>query len=155
VLRRPAWAQDVAEEALFKNPYVVVARTGHPLSGSKVLGLRELSRYDWIMPGPLTPRQQAFRRLFADLPALPKISVETTSLQIHRDLLATTAHPDVDARSPTQRSRQTRGVAVPIVRIAPHGRPRHPDRLATDPDSPSFPESAANARSPPDSRHQC
>jgi LysR family transcriptional regulator, regulator for genes of the gallate degradation pathway len=90
VLRRPAWAEDVCEEALFKNPYVVVARTGHPLSGSKVLGLRELSRYDWIMPGPMTPRQQAFRRIFAGLPALPKISVETTSLQIHRDLLATT-----------------------------------------------------------------
>jgi LysR family transcriptional regulator of gallate degradation len=90
VLRRPAWAQDVSEEALFKNPYVVVARTGHPLSGSRPLGLRELSRYDWIMPGPMTPRQHAFRRIFAGLPAPPKISVETTSLQIHRDLLATT-----------------------------------------------------------------
>jgi LysR family transcriptional regulator, regulator for genes of the gallate degradation pathway len=90
VLRKPAWAQDVSEEALFKNPYVVVARTGHPLSASKALGLRELSRYDWIMPGAMTPRQQAFRRIFAGLPAQPKISVETTSLQIHRDLLATT-----------------------------------------------------------------
>lgn len=90
VLRRPAWVEDVSEEALFKNPYVIVARAGHPLSGSKALGLRELSRYDWIMPGPMTPRQQAFRRIFAGLPALPKISVETTSLQIHRDLLATT-----------------------------------------------------------------
>ena len=30
VLRRPAWAQDVSEEALFKSPYVVVARDGHP-----------------------------------------------------------------------------------------------------------------------------
>ncbi len=90
VLRRPAWAEDVSEEALFKNPYVVVARTGHPLSRFKTLGLRELSRYDWIMPGPMTPRQQAFRRIFSGLPALPKIGVETTSLQIHRDLLATT-----------------------------------------------------------------
>lgn len=89
VLRRPAWAEDVSEEALFENPYVVVARAGHPLSRSKGLGLRELSRYEWIMPGPMTPRQQAFRRIFAGLPALPKISVETTSLQIYRDLLAT------------------------------------------------------------------
>jgi LysR family transcriptional regulator, regulator for genes of the gallate degradation pathway len=89
VLRRPAWAEDVSEEALFKNPYVVVARTGHPLIRSKALGLRELSRYEWIMPGAMTPRQQAFRCLFADLPVLPKISVQTTSLQIHRDLLAT------------------------------------------------------------------
>jgi DNA-binding transcriptional LysR family regulator len=90
VLRRPAWAEDVSEEALFKNPYVVVARIGHPLSRSKALGLRELSRYEWIMPGLMTPRQQAFRRIFEGLPVQPKISVETTSLQIHRDLLATT-----------------------------------------------------------------
>jgi LysR family transcriptional regulator of gallate degradation len=90
VLRRPAWADDVSEEVLFRNPYVVVGRAGHPLSRSKRLGVRELARYDWIMPGPMTPRQQAFRRIFARLPVLPKISVETTSLQIYRDLLATT-----------------------------------------------------------------
>jgi LysR family transcriptional regulator of gallate degradation len=90
VLRRPAWADDVSEEVLFKNPYVVVGRVGHPLSLSKTLSPRELARYDWIMPGPMTPRQQAFQRIFARLPALPKISVETTSLQIYRDLLATT-----------------------------------------------------------------
>jgi DNA-binding transcriptional LysR family regulator len=90
VLRRPAWADDISEEVLFKNPYVVVGRAGHPLSRSRKLGVRELARYDWIMPGPMTPRQQAFRRIFARLPVLPKISVETTSLQIYRDLLATT-----------------------------------------------------------------
>jgi LysR family transcriptional regulator, regulator for genes of the gallate degradation pathway len=90
VLRRPAWADDVQEEALFRNPYVVVARTGHPLSRSRAPGLRELCRYEWIMPGPMTPRQQAFLRLFTAAPVQPKISVETTSLQIHRDLVATT-----------------------------------------------------------------
>jgi DNA-binding transcriptional LysR family regulator len=90
VLRRPAWAEDVSEEALFKNPYVVVARTGHPLCQSKAFGLRELGRYEWIMPGAMTPRQQAFQRIFAGLPVQPKISLETTSLQIHRDLLAMT-----------------------------------------------------------------
>lgn len=90
VLRRPAWARDVVEETLFKNPYVVVGRAGHPLSRAKNLNLRDLSRYDWIMPGPMTPRQQAFRHIFDRLPDPPKISVETTSLQIHRDLMMTT-----------------------------------------------------------------
>jgi LysR family transcriptional regulator, regulator for genes of the gallate degradation pathway len=90
VLRRPDWADDVAEEELFTDRYVVVARTDHPLRRGKTLRLRDLARYDWIMPGPLTPRHQAFRRMFVGLPALPKISVETTSLQIYRDLLATT-----------------------------------------------------------------
>lgn len=90
VLRRPAWARDVVEQTLFENPYVVVGRAGHPLSRARKLNLRDLARYDWIMPGPMTPRQQAFRRIFARLPAPPKISVETTSLPIYRDLLSAT-----------------------------------------------------------------
>lgn len=90
VLRRPPWASDVIEETLFENPYVVVGRAGHPLSRLKRLGLHDLARYDWIMPGPMTPRQQAFRHIFARLPELPKIAVETTSLQIYRDLLSAT-----------------------------------------------------------------
>jgi LysR family transcriptional regulator of gallate degradation len=90
VLRRPGWAGDVSEEELFTDRYVVVGRAAHPLRRAKTLRLRDLARYDWIMPGPLTPRHQAFRRMFAGLPALPKISVETTALQIYRDLLATT-----------------------------------------------------------------
>ena len=90
VLRRPAWAHDVSEESLFKSSYVVVARAGHPLSRLKTTRLREFGRYDWVMPGPMTPRHQAFRHMFTRLAALPKIDVETTSLQIHRDLVATT-----------------------------------------------------------------
>ncbi len=90
VLRRPDWANDVVEEELFTDRYVVVGRADHPLRRTKTLRLQELARYDWIMPGTMTPRHQAFRRMFASLPALPKISVETTSLQIYRDLLATT-----------------------------------------------------------------
>jgi LysR family transcriptional regulator, regulator for genes of the gallate degradation pathway len=90
VLRRPDWASDVSEEELFMDRYVIVGRADHPLRQTKKLRLRELARYDWIMPGAMTPRHQAFRRMFASLPGLPKISVETTSLQIYRDLLATT-----------------------------------------------------------------
>jgi LysR family transcriptional regulator, regulator for genes of the gallate degradation pathway len=90
VLRRPDWASDVAEEALFEDDYVVVGSANHPLRQQKALSLRALAGYDWIMPGPMTPRHQAFRRMFASLSALPRISVETTSLQIYRDLLSTT-----------------------------------------------------------------
>jgi hypothetical protein len=60
------------------------------LRRQRALSLRALAAYNWIMPGPMTPRHQAFRRMFASLPALPRISVETTSLQIYRDLLSTT-----------------------------------------------------------------
>ncbi|MGH6676264.1 MAG: LysR substrate-binding domain-containing protein, partial [Xanthobacteraceae bacterium] len=90
VLRRPAWATDVKEEQLFANHYVVVARSRHPLRRIKHLRQRDLSRYDWIMPGPLTPRQQALRRILGNRSAEPKVRIETTSLQIYRTMLAAT-----------------------------------------------------------------
>jgi LysR family transcriptional regulator, regulator for genes of the gallate degradation pathway len=90
VLRRPDWAKDVKEELLFANHYVVVARCGHPLRRMKQPQLDNLSRYDWIMPGPMTPRQQALHRLLGSSTAEPKVSIETTSLQIYRTILAAT-----------------------------------------------------------------
>jgi DNA-binding transcriptional LysR family regulator len=90
VLRRPDWATDVKEELLFANHYVVVARSGHPLCRMKRPNLRDLARHEWIMPGPLAPRQQALHRLLGGLSQEPTISIETTSLQIYRTILSAT-----------------------------------------------------------------
>jgi LysR family transcriptional regulator of gallate degradation len=90
VLRRPDWATDVEEELLFANHYVVVARHGHPLQRSKRVRNRDLANFGWIMPGPLTPRQQALHRMLEGVCAEPKISLETTSLQIYRTILTAT-----------------------------------------------------------------
>src|ERR1700730_17777958 len=90
VLRRPDWATDVEEELLFANHYVVVARHGHPLHRSKRVRNRDLANFGWIMPGPLTPRQQALHHLLQGVCAEPKISLETTSLQIYRTILMAT-----------------------------------------------------------------
>jgi LysR family transcriptional regulator, regulator for genes of the gallate degradation pathway len=90
VLRRPDWATDVKEELLFANHYVVVARVAHPLFKIKRPTLRDLSRYDWIMPGPMAPRQKALHRILEGRSTGPKVSIETTSLQIYRTILAAT-----------------------------------------------------------------
>jgi LysR family transcriptional regulator of gallate degradation len=90
VLRRPDWATDVKEELLFANHYVVIARHGHPLRRLKRVRNRDLADFGWIMPGPLTPRQQALQRMLQGVCAEPKISLETTSLQIYRTILAAT-----------------------------------------------------------------
>jgi DNA-binding transcriptional LysR family regulator len=90
VLRRPDWADDVKEELLFPNHYVVVARRGHPLTRRKRPTSRELGRYEWIMPGSMAPRQQALHRLLGRVPTAPRVSIETTSLQIYRTILETT-----------------------------------------------------------------
>jgi hypothetical protein len=42
------------------------------------------------MPGLVTPRQQALHRLLGPVPIAPRVSIETTSLQIYRTILTTT-----------------------------------------------------------------
>jgi LysR family transcriptional regulator of gallate degradation len=90
VLRRPDWATDVKEELLFANHYVMVARHDHPLHRLKRVRSRDLADFGWIMPGPLTPRQQALHRMLQGACVEPKISLETTSLQIYRTILTAT-----------------------------------------------------------------
>ncbi len=117
VLRRPDWATDVTEELLFENPYVVVARAGHPLGRSKRIALRDLARHDWILPDRGTPRRQAFERMFASLPSLPRVSIETTSLPVYWSILATTDRLALMSRLTTQ-SDQNAGLMVLPVRSA-------------------------------------
>ena len=89
VLRRPDWATDVTETMLFEEPYVIVMRPKHPLSKVTHIGRDELAEYDWIVPGPTTPRFLAFERLFASARKKPTARVSTTSRGLIRSLLAT------------------------------------------------------------------
>jgi LysR family transcriptional regulator, regulator for genes of the gallate degradation pathway len=102
VLRRPDWAFDVKEQKLFPNPYVVVARRDHPLASLRTLTLDDLMRYDWVMPGAGTPRQQAFERMFGAMPRRPRVSIETTSMQIYRSILASTDRLTLMSRAESQ-----------------------------------------------------
>jgi LysR family transcriptional regulator, regulator for genes of the gallate degradation pathway len=90
VLRTPSWVSDVTEEKLFPNPYVVVARKRHPLTRLKRITSNNLAGYDWITPGPTTPRRQALERIFSAVRLAPRITIETTSMQVHRNILAST-----------------------------------------------------------------
>src|SRR4029077_9260200 len=83
-------ASDVKDEILFLNPYVIVARRGHPLARLKKIALNDLARFEWITPGPTTPRQQALEQIFRRTSHVPPIAIETTPLQIHRNILAST-----------------------------------------------------------------
>jgi DNA-binding transcriptional LysR family regulator len=88
VLRKPSWAVDVAERELFRDPYVVAVRRGHPLLRKRTVNREDLREYDWILPGRSTPRYLAFRRLFPLGEESPTVSVETASRSILRSLLA-------------------------------------------------------------------
>jgi DNA-binding transcriptional LysR family regulator len=118
VLRRPAWAVDVAEEMLFANPYVVVAGAQHPLARQRRVTLRELAAFDWIMPEPRTPRRQALARMFAASPRQPRVAIETTSPAIYHSVLASSDRLTLMSRL-AARSREGDALAVLPFR-SPH-----------------------------------
>jgi LysR family transcriptional regulator of gallate degradation len=118
VLRRPDWVSDVQEEPLFLNQYVVVARKGHPLTTLKTLSLRDLLGYDWIMPGRSTPRQQALERLFVGMAEQPRVSIETTSMQIYRAILASTDRLTLMSRAESQLNDDNKLTVLPFQ--SPH-----------------------------------
>jgi len=89
VLRRPDWATDVTETMLFEEPYVIVMRPKHPLSAFADIGRDQLADYDWIVPGPSTPRYLAFQRLFASAKRRPTARVLTASRGLIRSLITT------------------------------------------------------------------
>lgn len=83
-LRNPAPAEDVVEEVLFRDPLVVVARHGHPLTTRDRITPADLARYPWVVPMRGAPSRAAFEALFATPPTR---IVETGSLAMIRELL--------------------------------------------------------------------
>jgi DNA-binding transcriptional LysR family regulator len=87
VLRRPEWARDVKEQLLFQEPYAIVARPGHPLTKLSAASREDLARFDWVVPGPTTPRYLAFQLLFANAKLKPAATIETASRGLVRSIL--------------------------------------------------------------------
>ena len=60
-----------------------------PFERFSKITISQLSRYDWIMPPPGTPRRHAFEQIFKGHKFQPKVSVETTSMGVYGALLGT------------------------------------------------------------------
>jgi LysR family transcriptional regulator of gallate degradation len=112
-LRSPAPMPDVIEEALFRDPYIVVARQGHPLTRSRNVTLEELARYPWVVPLKGSMRRQAFEQVFASLANPPRIGIETYSLTVIRTILAESDHVSLLTRYETA-CEQRVGQLVPV-----------------------------------------
>lgn len=78
-LRRPPLL-GFAEQKLFADPYVVVARAGHPLAQAAAVSAAQLSSASWVLPWRKTPRRVALEQLFERFPQRPKMVMETSSL---------------------------------------------------------------------------
>lgn len=87
-LRLPPPVEDIAQEALFDDPLVVVARADHPLSKRKNIPLSEIADYPWAVPRKGAPTRDYFEAMLASIDApLPTGLVESSSLILIRGLL--------------------------------------------------------------------
>src|SRR5215471_119609 len=71
--------EDITQEPLFKDPYVLVVRRGHPLTKARALNLQMLTEHDWVVPSHNLPRRAALERFFDTLPSRPRIWLDTSS----------------------------------------------------------------------------
>ena len=77
---------------LFDDPYVAVARRGHPLlSRRRPPGPAELGRLGWVVPPRNTPRRGALESFFNSLPRRPPVVLETNSVAM---MIATLVESD-------------------------------------------------------------
>ena len=79
---------DIADEPLFPDSHIIVVRAGHPLARRRKVTIADLASYDWITPGPESHRQLIFDKIFASSNRIPRISIETHSLNIHLGILS-------------------------------------------------------------------
>jgi LysR family transcriptional regulator of gallate degradation len=80
LLKSPPPADDVVEEVLVADPYVIAIRKDHPLAGKEKITHEKLAEYDWVLPGPTAARRSSFERIFAGSNSIPRANVETHSL---------------------------------------------------------------------------
>ncbi len=81
-LRSPPPTDDVIEEVLAPDPYVIVVRRGHPLANKAVVTREDLAAYDWLLPGPTAARRANYEKLFSDFSPTPRTNIGAHSLTI-------------------------------------------------------------------------
>jgi len=92
--------EGLVEEPLFEVDFVVIASADHPLAGRKTVSLADLAGERWTLTESSLLTQQRLRRIFLErgLPP-PDIAVETRSLRLRLQLVASSKLLDYTARS--------------------------------------------------------
>lgn len=84
-LRDPSPGPDVAQEALFDDRLVVVARAGHPLTKERAPGPARLAAFPWVIARHGTPLRAVWASLFEDagltVPAAPIACGSVTTIR--------------------------------------------------------------------------
>jgi LysR family transcriptional regulator of gallate degradation len=88
-LREGEQHDGIESRIFFEDPYVAIARPGHPLG--KRPDPEALAKQGWVAPPTGTPRRTALEAFFATLPYRPRIVLETASVAM---MMATLVESD-------------------------------------------------------------
>jgi LysR family transcriptional regulator of gallate degradation len=88
-LRAPPPEDDLVEERLFEDPYVLVCRAGHPLASERSVKPADLKLYDFVLPTAGLPRRTVLDAMLARWKITPRAVVETSCLATIVALLRT------------------------------------------------------------------
>jgi DNA-binding transcriptional LysR family regulator len=105
LLKNPAPADDVIEEELMRDPYVIAVRKGHPLANKKEVTRADLVGFDWILAGSMASRRIAFENTFPGLNG-PHPNVETHSLPTITSILVNSDRMAILTQSELEVDRQ-------------------------------------------------
>ena len=105
LLKNPAPADDVIEEELTPDPYVIAVRKGHPLGNKNEITRTDLAGFDWILTSSTASRRIAFENTFPGLCG-PHPIVETYSLPTITSILANSDRMAILTRSELAVARQ-------------------------------------------------
>jgi DNA-binding transcriptional LysR family regulator len=117
-LRGERAAPDLVETPLFEDPYIIVARAGHPLAQLQQIADADLARYHWVIPPRGMPRYAALQDLFARLPKRPSTVLETSSLAMMTSTLAESDCLSVLSRSQALTRELNADIAILPVDLA-------------------------------------
>ncbi len=86
-LRAPPPFDDLLEQPLGPDPFVVAAPAGHPLAGAAEIAPSALAKATWVVAESPLPRRATAEALFAGLPRRPPILLETNDPRLTIALL--------------------------------------------------------------------
>jgi LysR family transcriptional regulator of gallate degradation len=75
----PSAADNILEQVIADDPFVLAVRRGHPLTTRETIRKADLAQYDWVLARPGAVRRAAFDRLFGN-ETKPTAQVETHSI---------------------------------------------------------------------------
>lgn len=84
---RPSPADNVVEQVIASDPFVLAVRRGHPLTSRESIRMEDIAQCDWVLASAGSVRREAFDRLFAET-TKPVGRVETHSIVTILSLLA-------------------------------------------------------------------